>query len=214
MEWGDFLETYIAILFMIIPGFITRGIYQRLNYNIREKTDFETTISALIYSVFVICITFFILIKANLFHLDKISTLKGHFEDPIFILEYAGLTLMVSIVLAFLWDYIYPCISRLENQYRRKRNRNEVLNGESLWDSVFNDGKEHIVSVEIDGIDKGKGTLIGMSTASEGKIEFRIRNQNEINFLENNGVELTLKATYFDLKNKIVVREYNLLKLS
>jgi hypothetical protein len=208
-----FTETYIAILFMVIPGFITRGIYQSLNYNIREKTDFETTVSALIYSVFVICINFSVLFGVNLFQLDKISTLKGRFEDPVFVLEYAGLTLIVSIALAFLWDIICPEIIYLENWYRKIRKRNEVLSGESLWTSVFNDGKEHIVSVEIDGTDKGKGTLIGMSSSCDDKIEFQIRKQDEIKFLEDNGIELTLKATYFDLKNKIVIREYNLLEM-
>jgi len=207
------METYIALLFMVIPGFVARGIYQRLNHNIREKTDFETTISALIYSVFVICITFFILFCVNIFQVSNILTLKEKFEEPLFILTYAILTFFVSVGVAFLWDFICPLTQHFVNWYRKKRKRNAVFDCESLWDSIFDDGKQHIVSVEIDGIDKGKGTLIGLGASDDGKIEFQIRNQDKIKFIEDNGITLNLKYTYFDLKNKVIVKEYDLLKM-
>ena len=48
------METYIALLLMIVPGFLSRMIYKNLHTESRATSDFEKTIMSLIFSVFII----------------------------------------------------------------------------------------------------------------------------------------------------------------
>jgi hypothetical protein len=140
------MEQYIAILFLIAPGFIAKAISEKFTRKSEKKDTFEITVSSLIFSVFVILITYaFLLIFTDLSMSD--SGIKELFSSPRFIIRYAIISILISIYCGYVWNLLQPIYYMLINHLRRLAGKNIIQSG-TVFETTFDDGRDHLVRIQ------------------------------------------------------------------
>ena len=200
------MENYIALLLLIVPGFIARKIYKQTN-NVREDlSQFEETLYCLATSLVIGIISLWV---AGAYFTNDISTIKGLFGNITFIRNYALTCLLISIPVGFL---IYASL-RIYNKVinvARGNNKGQVVLSTTVFDERFNDGNYHFVEVYKD--DK----LLG-----RGMLNDRIEKYKELYLIDSEKAYKELlqsyevekfpyKGIYIDGKSGIVIKEINL----
>ena len=73
------MENYVAILLLIIPGFIAKSVYNSLISEKKTKSEFNETISALLFSVSIIFLNYIYFVFCGLLKSVEIKNLVNLF---------------------------------------------------------------------------------------------------------------------------------------
>lgn len=200
------MGNYIALLLLIVPGFISMDIYEKLNYKTINKDKFEKTIYSLIYSVFITLINYVVLTIFDGKKLTDIKNISAQFSSVSFVIVYILNTILISIYIGYIWSLLNPLFNLFINKTRRYYGKNIIPNSPSVFCEHFNDKQSHLIKIESNGEFMGTGFID----------EFNIENDilKEITLIEGSAVPdivlntLPVKYTYFDSKYKII--EYDI----
>lgn len=202
------MENYIALLLLIVPGFISRKIYKQTN-NVREDLgQFEETLYCLATSLVIGIISLWI---AGAYFTSDIYTIKGLFGNITFIRNYALTCLLVSIPVGFL---IYASL-RIYNKVinvARGNNKGQVVLSTTVFDERFNDGKHHIVEVYKDDKFLGRGILNERIEKTKELYLLDIEKVYQKAIEKHKVDKLPYKGVYIDGKTGLVIKEINLLR--
>lgn len=143
------MEQYLALLFFIVPGFITVKTYELLSRKGLKKEAFETTVSSLIFSAATILVSFVLLIKFSGLKVNPLD-ISVLFASPRFVAKYAVLTLIISVYIGFMWNEVCPFLIRIINGYRASSGKTKCETS-SVFESCFDDGSEHLIKITHEG---------------------------------------------------------------
>lgn len=203
------METYIALLLMIVPGFIAREIYKNLSSEDQKETNLSEIVYSLIFSIFIILLNYiFIKLFGNLKFIgvakntnqNTLTGITNLFQSISFIIFYIVITIVHSIFIGYMWNIIYPFYLKAINFILENNGGNELTGNSSLL-SHLDDGKEHILEITTykDGKENTKmgfshdieitdGKLTGISLIKEEKL-----NEKDLSEYQ--------KETYIDFQN-------------
>ena len=142
------METYIAILLLIVPGFISIIIFEKLYYPITKKFELELITRSLIFSVFVVLLNYITLILFNGLSIEE-NNISNLFSSVKFVILYGLVTITWSVYLGYIWGKLSFILNKITN-YHKKLYGKTLLNECCVFDSIFDDGKMHLVKVEHD----------------------------------------------------------------
>jgi hypothetical protein len=192
------METYIALLLLVVPGFIAKYIYGKLDHQIEVEDKFENIINSLIFNVFILLLNYFVLDLFGFLSGAEIKDVTILFNSVNFILGYTLLTLITAIAVAVIWDKSNPFYMKLINKYRETENRNCILR-DTVLASSFNDGKSHLISIEKDDKELFRGLILHIDSE---KKEMYIEAMPDIHLITE------VKGKYFDFDKNIQITEY------
>lgn len=157
------MEAQIAILLLIVPGYIARKIYKHTNDVRDDLSTFEETLYCLMYSGIISLLAIVILIGwfvpfDSILELS-IFDLKDIFTKLTFVALYMCVVLVLSILTGIGIYRLNAWYTYIINKIRGKDKTSVVLN-KSIFDTYFNDGKyQHYVDVYKDDKFIGRGRI-------------------------------------------------------
>lgn len=208
------MEAQIAILLLIVPGYIARKIYKHTNDVRDDLSTFEETLYCLMYSGIISLLAIVILIGwfvpfDSILELS-IFDLKDIFTKLTFVALYMCVVLVLSILTGIGIYRLNAWYTYIINKIRGKDKTSVVLN-KSIFDTYFNDGKyQHYVDVYKDDKFIGRGRIknsvekykeLGLEPC-EAKLEALRKRFDE------DEIEL-YKNIYYDSKSGLLIKEYN-----
>jgi hypothetical protein len=202
------MEQYIALLLMILPGFAAHQIYERMNSGTKAEDTFDKTAISLLYSVGVLGMNYFFIWL--LWGLTTISQIMNSFNRIGFILSYILITVASCLIVAVIWNFIYPRIPWVLNLVRRIEKKPDIGEQETVWDHIFRKTKYHAVSIERDGVEIVNGIISGFSFGHNTNKEFYIEQVGLIKKRPELFDEV--KGVYIDCQNNLIIKEYDLKK--
>lgn len=204
------MENYIALLLLVAPGFMAQRVKEKLNDNRVEKDKFELTIQAMIYSIFVMLLNYMII--TYLYGNMGIVEVQRKLATTDFLVRYTLLTIAASITVGIVWNYIEKIYRWCMNKLRGIEKKNPLYD-RTVFDSIFADGKEHIVEVQYNGVSAfGNLKRIGDKGSKEVYIKgcydydvYRERNPDQLNKID--GVYYDFDAGYsiIEYENDVVI---------
>ncbi|MEN6567181.1 MAG: hypothetical protein ABFC57_12875 [Veillonellales bacterium] len=201
------MENYFALLILVVPGFIARDIYQKLNYDHKITNSFESTISALIYNIFIGLLNYIVIVVISSLLGIQFSEIKISVENSPFFILYILLTLVDCCIVAIIWDNIHPKYTyKFINWRRAKKSKNKLL-PVPVWSASFNDGNPHLISIEREGCGKQVG-LLERFTENNGELKDAYIVQEELAQTIIEKKSLRVKGTYFT--NGLNITEYDI----
>ena len=199
------MENYIALLLMIVPGFMARKIYKQTS-NIREELgQFEETLYCLFYSLFISITVLWI--SGALY--GDVATILTLFHGLPFITEYAVAATVVSVIMGISIKYLLAGYNHIINIIRNDKD-GKIIISNTIYDNIFNNGKTHIVEVYKDGIFLGRGAIVN---SVEKYKEFYLEDVEEgyREVTDAMGVsQLPYKGIYIDGRTGIVIKELDI----
>lgn len=204
------MDNYIAILLLVVPGFISRKIYGNLVDLQPAKDNFEETTYSLIFSAFNILgiyIIFYLVswYDGDLRFLTK-TNIMNSFNNPRFVATYAIMALLSSLLIAFIWKMIHPGYIYFINYFRKKSRKNELSASDSVFHDSFNDDETHWVEICKDDKVLIRGVILRMDREN-GEYYLLDAEENFQVFTNEEGKIKRYKGCYFDAKNNIIIRE-------
>ncbi len=175
------MEQYVAILLLVVPGFIAMTISETFNRQKKKRDTFEITVSSLIYSVFVILFVYIFLLVFTEVSISD-SNIKELFTSPRFVIKYATISILVSVYCGYMWNVIQPAYFFLINALRKMAGKNEIYNG-TTFEVIFDDGNPHLIKINqkdieqigfIDVFNIEEGELIEISLVHQDKAKLLI----------------------------------------
>jgi|GEM_PF-1490093 len=210
------METYIALLLLIVPGFIAENIFELLNHSKVSKTKLEEIIRALTYSVFILLGNYLVLQEYYIYYhkpiLSSINDLLIKLTYIGFTIKYILLTLMLSIILALLWNWLFPNVIKIVNSIRKKQNKNEVNLSGTIFNRFFNDGQIHAIKIEKDGKSYAQGFIQGQNTSDNKLQEVYLTKSNIIT--DRPDLINQFNGVYVNFEKDILIKEYDLTLLN
>jgi len=185
------MDTYIAILLMIVPGFLSRMIYKNLNTESKATSDFEKTVISLVFSVFIMVLVFMYFSIIGIVDLADINTIISRFSSSKFIIFYVATSLVMSFYSTYFCSFLSPYLLKLLNFVRNKTGRKSLTGFTSIFGSLA-DGKPHLIKIERNGkieygflnqICNNQGTIDSFSLKDKEAAQCMINNVGE-EFLE------------------------------
>jgi hypothetical protein len=202
------LENLIALLLLVVPGFISHFIYECLNEDKKIQNEAHSIVVALTYSIFVMLLNYLFIIIFKMAKVNQINNIALLFSSIPFVCKYILITLMSCIIIAYAWNWLFLGYLWVINKLRKIQNKNELLLIDTVFHTVFQDGKQHAVSIEIDKQEYGKG-FVGCVSPADGRTkELYLVDQSVIT--ENEELFDIVKGVYIDLESKIRITEYDL----
>ena len=137
------MEDYIALLLLVVPGFIARKVYKQTN-DVHETTDqFTETLYCLLNSMAIFIIIFArigILSFTDVWakNLFDLKVLSETFETMSFVLEYSLAALIVSIILGLITGWLLDIYTKFINIIRRKKDMSDIAISHMVFDDIFN----------------------------------------------------------------------------
>lgn len=194
---------YIWILLLIAPGFACRSIYELLNSGGPEENGIRLILSSLFYSVWVLAMNLgFIYLT---FNIKTFSEIQALFNNIIFVFYYLIITIISCVVLALVWNYIYPYLMiNLINVVRQGQGKSEI-SLTPLWD-VFQENQNKAVIIRKGRQIIAKGLIKGFNSAYNKRREFLILPSDKIN--DNYSAE-ELTKVYVDCDNDLIIQIVN-----
>lgn len=195
------LSSYIAIMLLIMPGFISHNIVTFLGSNVASQDKFGTTVISLSYSVFIMMIDYGIL------WLNGITPNVSMLNDPINVVIFTAITLFVSIVVRITWAAV---IRRIVcwglNQIRCGWLQKSKMDDMTTMDAVFNcENFSPIVKV-IKGDKSYFGVMTDVGTKDDPSIYVE-RSDYYTNKKKNRPDDLMVSGVYFDIVNDIIIEK-------
>lgn len=163
------METYIAILLLIVPGFIARDFFEKLNKATVKNFEFDSIVTSLIYSVFVIALDFLYLFVFGGYKVNDISSVVALFGTNRFVLRFIIVTLINSLYVALIWTLFRPYYLKGINFVRNLLGHNSILDATSLLDILSVDSGHTLKIERGGGVDYG--FLENISRNESGKID-------------------------------------------
>jgi hypothetical protein len=203
------METYIAILLLIVPGFIARYFFEKLNDNFTNEDKFQVTISALIYSIFIILLNYSIIKVLRVIDTSSLQDIAKNFSSINFVIFYTLITLPISLYVGYLWNELFPLFMSLINSIRDYKGKNSCGLDPSVCASYFNDGKEHLITIKKNGIAIGRGFIDRFSRSNDLIKEISLSNQETIKDIKEIDA-LPIKITCFNFEKDIEIVDHNI----
>ena len=203
------METYIAMLLFIVPGFISMFVYNRISNPERKKSDFMKTVSALIFNIFIFGET--LLILQPFYPEINILGLTNNFKYANFAVFYILTTLVCGIVTAVLWDILSSNVVPLVvNKYRvETMNRNKILEKPSAFENIFNDGKNHLVCITKADREIGFGMLKKMNFGADQNFELSLCDIGDwADYKAGMDKHCEIKEIYYDADRDLKIIDY------
>ncbi len=98
------MKDFILILLLVSPGFLARAITANLSSKGETKSEFDKTVTSLIYSLPINVIN--LLILKLLFGYSTIGQIYNKFNEIQFTLKYILLTIIITIVLSVVLEFL------------------------------------------------------------------------------------------------------------
>lgn len=221
------METiFIAVLFSI-PGFTAEMLEDRIFGKItKEKSDFDKTVSAIIYSSFIILLNLTIMSKFFNIKINTFESLVAKLMNIQFFIKYVILTFAVCILFIFIKKYIWDFVVRVCINIWRKINKlPKETRFSTVWEEIFENPKEpimnKIISIEKDGDLITCGVLARYSTQNGKKKEFLLIETSETaEYLEadkeldkDEKLLSKIDMEYYDQESGHLIKFYNTNKL-
>jgi len=207
------MEQYIAMLLIIMPGFVSHKIYERLNSDKRIENSFDKTVTALLYSTAIMVVNYNILNTKYKF--TTLVDIRNMFNNLNFIKNYITITIISCFFVAVIWNIIHPRLTtRMVNIVRWIERKSPVGAKDYVWDYIFNDKNLHekAVMIEKNGNFIGRGYINCFSYDKNILKEIYI---NRIAFLEQNSDQYSkFKGIYIDNENNLIIKEYDLSEIT
>ena len=207
------MNIYIALLLLVLPGFLTRKIYKQTN-DIRENLDqFEETLYCLLNSL-IVFLLMFILAGVISFKYDwaaqmfNLEILSKYFLDVKFVIKYFVVATLMSYTLGIFMHKLMTFHQQIINFVRKKKNLTIVELSNTIFDDMFHDNLKHFVEIYKDDKMIARGEI---AVSNEKHKEFCLDVvEDDIDFIKKIGGELPHpKRIYYDGEKNIVIKEYN-----
>lgn len=146
------MSIYIALLLLVLPGFLSRKIYKQTN-DIRETYDqYEETLYCLLNSLIIFLLIFIlagiISFKYNwAMNMFDLKILSEYFLDVKFIIKYSVIATVFSYLLGIFTHKILYLHQKIINFVRKKKNLTEIKLSNTIFDEMFNDNQKHFVEI-------------------------------------------------------------------
>lgn len=200
------MENFLAIVLMIMPGFIVRKIEEETKTRKEIKSEAEKTIISLIYSFPVLILNLFVLIY--IVKLNDIDEIINSFKDLEFVLGYAILTIFTIFITTLAIIFIETKLKmKLINFFRKERGEPEKTNSISPWEDFFKEGTNEM-PVKILKNDKIIAQGFVKHWDLDGKSERDIVLVNVQDMINNEVCFTKIKREYVDYKNDLVIQEF------
>lgn len=208
------MENQLAILLLIVPGYIARKIYKHTNDVRDDLNTFEETLYCLMFSGAIALIALmFMLISIHGINFDystlQIKNLREYANSIEYIAKYICLVIIMAIVLGLITFQLNTWYTYLVNKVRSPKKTPVVLN-QSIFDAYFNDGQyQHFVEIYKDDKFLCRGRLnsnvekykeLGIEPCEEGIIE--VMDALEMEYPR-------YKKIYYDGPSGILIKEYD-----
>lgn len=196
------MESYFALLLLVMPGYLARLINSHLTNEMKETDKFRIVMESMLYNVFILPAIYAILYCYN----PMVENIQQFFTAPVNIGLYLACMLGVSILLGAAWSKLKPVYTWSINCIRRWRGKNDIAISKLLFDIKFDDGEIHFVEVYRDEKLLGRGILSNMY-AENGEL-FLVNAENVIktSFAQYESSP-EYKGIYLDYKNNLIVKE-------
>lgn len=162
------MENYISILLLIVPGFISKRIYDLLNHSTKSEAGMGDIVIPLFYSVFIVLINYIYLVGFGTLNTYSMGTISELFKAPEFIIYYILLTTLNLIFIALVFDKTNLLFLKVINCLRKWNGKNKLNNTTSILANLC-DGRHHLLSIidEKGNIETG---LYNMGNYIDGKL--------------------------------------------
>jgi hypothetical protein len=201
------LEMYVALLLLVVPGFISHIIYEKLNHDKKVKDQLELTIKVMIYNIFILILNCVFLL---LFGISTIGLMMHRIGSLLFLLGYTVITLFNCVLVGIAWNRFKPKAIDFLNWIRVKEGKNRFTDTETVWANKFNDGKQHGVLIERDGKEVAKGIVASISDSDGESKELYLE---MVDFPDKRPEYFNKrKGVYFDLETNTKITEYDISK--
>lgn len=192
------MENYIALLLLVVPGFIAKHVYGKINSQISTEDKFDNIITALIFSIFIMLLNYLVLNFFGIIESVTFLEITTLFGTVNFVLKYTLITLVTAVIVAFVWDNIEPLCMDLINKYRDEKKRNHVSR-DTVFSKSFNDNQSHLISVEKDDKELFRGLILHINSGTK---EMYIQAVEDANLITD------IKGKYYDFEKNIQITEY------
>lgn len=206
------MESYLAILFFIAPGFISRNIIDTFVGKDEAKSDIERTVLALVYGLPILILT--IMIMYICYPIGTIAEMKYQFSHTKFIIIYSIITIIVTIVVSFFIVIYELKLSKvIHGKFRKLLGLQAIANNEQGWKEFFESSGENSKGIIIlkNGKEIGKGFVRNSTIFRKDSAEIILEGSKLMEMYPECFEEYNLE--YYDLVNDLVIREYKLDKL-
>jgi hypothetical protein len=140
MSAVDFKLESLAVLVILLPGFLAARIHQRLIFD-RDRSELDKIVQALLYS-FVIYVVYTIFRQPLPFRFNPVVTEAGtHYEiqsDPLRLVALLGISVVLAVLLAYIAENDFA------GRLFRKLGVSERTWRDSIWSDVFHDYGEAV----------------------------------------------------------------------
>lgn len=213
------MDNYTALLLLVVPGFISRKIYEKLSDQRPTKNSFEETIYSLIFSVFnlltlYLLAVFIFWITGYLYLLSKESIVDS-FNNSHLIALYVFLNLFSSFLTAGIWKLLQPHYVKLMSRLKNGENGNEIIPSNSVFHEVLSDGNAHLVEVYKEDKFIARGILSvmhheeGEYYLEDAEEEFKILQDKNEDKNEKKG-KLQYKGYCVNTKTGLIIKKINI----
>lgn len=205
------MQQYIGLLLLIVPGFIVRIILESLTSCKSIKSDFDKTVTALIYNLPIMFINYLIIYYWC--KIDTIPELILKFNSLLFISKFVIVTFLITLCFAVTWSFIESkLMTKIINQLRKFNKLNDVEHRVDVWDVFLNDGtKMKAISIIKNEREIIKGFVRKWSLDGTEDNEILVEKQDV--FKDFPQLFDEVDKVYYNISKDIMIKEYSLEKL-
>lgn len=205
------MEEYIAILLLVAPGFLSKSLYDWINSGVKESSEFQRTIIAIVNSIPILGLNLLVIYRYTT--IENIDQLLKNVKDIKMLLMYIFLTLVSTIIFTLIWSELHPRLTiKLVNKLRRGKGYSEIEEQRAVWDCMFNNDKEnHAISISKNNVEVARGFVKSWSFPQNEEKEILLENKE---IMDNNPECFEEEeCIYYNLDKEILIKEYSLDKL-
>ncbi|MFC2499962.1 MAG: hypothetical protein ACFNUC_04345 [Selenomonas noxia] len=196
------MESYVALLLFVMPGYLARLIYGHVEDGVLEKDKFRIVMESMLYNMAIIPIVYFMLLCTG----RTLESPYTFFSVPDNVAVYAIYSTMAAIIAGIAWRYMKPWYVKGINRLRKSSNQNAIDIDKTVFDIAFNDGDVHWVEIHRDGEMLARGILGSMFT-THGELYIVDAEDCISAYTDENGKPKHYEGTYIDYKNNLVIKE-------
>ena len=112
------MDNYIALLFLVMPGYIARKIYKHTSDVREDLSAFEETMYCLLNSSLIVLVLFGFIAVAGI---QSYSVLEEYFDNTFFIVGYGITALILACILGLCTEWLRGKYNAAINWRRRKK---------------------------------------------------------------------------------------------
>lgn len=198
------METYIALILFILPGYLARKIARDFLDTQPVINTFELTVSALLYDICIFPGAYFL----TWLRFPDIALFRytDFFSSTDRIVWLATATILTAVFAGFIVPWIQRLYISMLNRIRTRQGQTIVTPNMTTFDSIFNDGEIHWVEVYQDKKLIARGIL---DQSYADMQELYVENNDELlpAYMDTVGKIKRYKGTYIDYKHHLIIKE-------